>query len=318
MKISVVIATFNGERFLEEQLRSLLNQRRVPDEIVISDDCSEDNTVNLVREISCSTEIPIRIHVNDRRKGFRSNFEEGLKMSSGDIVLLCDQDDVWDPHKVESMEYSVMRHPAHHIHQNDAVITDTDLVPVGSRILDHSRDSCLGCSLTMTREFLELALPFPSFSSPDVLLGHDSWLNALGVSLGTKRVLRSCLQVWRRHGDNSSVIPGERTDRPGVRRGSILEAARRPITNQLTARLELLQEVNRRVSANHIQAQSLAGIPLSVARLSVDREVTAIQNRLNLLGDSRIHRLLPALRLWAAGGYRYASGYRSLLKDLMT
>ena len=96
MKISVVMTTYNGEKYIKEQLTSLKNQTRVPDEVLIFDDCSTDNTVTIVRNFIIENPSGnYRLFENKKNKGWRRNFMEGFADAQGDIIFPCDQDDIW-------------------------------------------------------------------------------------------------------------------------------------------------------------------------------------------------------------------------------
>ena len=104
MKISVVMCTYNGEKYLEEQLFSLLDQTKKIDEVLIFDDCSSDNTVNIINDfIDKHNLLNWKLNINRENVGWRRNFIDGIKQSSGDIVFTCDQDDVWFSNKIEVM-----------------------------------------------------------------------------------------------------------------------------------------------------------------------------------------------------------------------
>jgi len=110
MVISVVIATYNGERFIEEQLKSILEQSVQPDEVIICDDCSTDKTVDKVRRLIEENGLKHWVlQENDENKGFKLNFLQGMKMAAGDIIFLCDQDDIWHPEKIRLMKECMER-----------------------------------------------------------------------------------------------------------------------------------------------------------------------------------------------------------------
>lgn len=104
MKLSVVIATYNGSAYLSEQLESIIGQTVKPDEIVLFDDCSTDETLRMVKDFAKThDEYDWVIHFNPQNMGFRKNFHEALKASTGDLIFLCDQDDIWFPDKIAKM-----------------------------------------------------------------------------------------------------------------------------------------------------------------------------------------------------------------------
>lgn len=99
--ISVVLATYNGEKFIRAQLESIFRQSRKPDEIVINDDNSIDKTVDIINTVIKTTDIPILLNINKVRMGYAQNFRNAVSRSHGDIVFLCDQDDVWLEDKIK-------------------------------------------------------------------------------------------------------------------------------------------------------------------------------------------------------------------------
>ena len=99
--ISVVMATFNGGKYLQEQLKSILEQSLEPDEIIICDDCSTDNTADVIRSMKKMSKIPIHFWNNKEHLGYGQNFRQAINRASGDIIFLCDQDDVWVKNKIE-------------------------------------------------------------------------------------------------------------------------------------------------------------------------------------------------------------------------
>ncbi len=99
IKISVLVVTFNGCKYIEDQLNSILNQSYSISELIVIDDNSEDNTVEILNKILSELNLSYRIIINSVNIGARSNFEKGLYLATGDIVLLSDQDDIWHENK---------------------------------------------------------------------------------------------------------------------------------------------------------------------------------------------------------------------------
>ncbi|MDT2872722.1 glycosyltransferase [Lactococcus lactis] len=132
-KISVVIATYNAsgrnENYFMKQINSIFNQTILPDEIVFTDDCSKDNTLCLINEIVKKNDLPINIKVcpHDKNQGFVNNFFDGIMNSSGDIIFLCDQDDIWLSNKVEkTIELFNSNYDMIAIHSNLSVIDNNN------------------------------------------------------------------------------------------------------------------------------------------------------------------------------------------------
>ncbi len=104
-KVSVALATFNGKKYVEKQLKSLLLQRRKIDEVIIVDDASTDSTADIVKNFIERNRLSASWHffVNERNLGFLRNFKRAIEKTSGDVIFLCDQDDIWYKTKVDSM-----------------------------------------------------------------------------------------------------------------------------------------------------------------------------------------------------------------------
>ena len=204
--ISVCIATYNGEKYIEEQLFSILEQLGKDDEIIISDDCSTDNTIEVIQKLSDSR---IKLFFN-KEKGYTSNFENALKQVSGDIVFISDQDDIWDSNKVriclEELQFV------------DLVVSDCKLINGSNDIISDSyfamrtvkkskwgnlvKFSYLGCCLAFRSEILKKALPFPPNRK---FCTHDNWLFLVGSFLFKHKVLDDTLIYYRRHEGNVST-----------------------------------------------------------------------------------------------------------------
>lgn len=104
LKISVAMTTCNGEKYIKEQLNSVLNQLRRPDEVIITDDVSADGTVEIIRSFIKEHRLTDwKLIINEERLGFKQNFKKAISLTTGDIIFLCDQDDVWCEDKTESL-----------------------------------------------------------------------------------------------------------------------------------------------------------------------------------------------------------------------
>lgn len=130
MIFSVAICTYNGEKFITQQLESIINQTLPVNEIVVCDDRSTDNTVQIVRAFASKhSNIDVRLIVNDRNIGVRMNFEKALNMCNGDIKFLSDQDDIWLPNKVETFYDFFIKNPDKSVVFSNASLIDTDNKP---------------------------------------------------------------------------------------------------------------------------------------------------------------------------------------------
>ena len=213
--ISVCMAAYNGEKYIREQLDSILCQLGAEDEVIISDDGSSDGTLAAVESLH---DPRIRIVSNPGPHGYTKNFENALKQSRGDVILISDQDDVWVKDKVkivlEALEgYDLVIHDAVVTDENLQVTYPSHFARMGIRpgfLRDFIRMRYSGACMAMTRSFLETALPFPENAE---LCPYDNWLAFLAEYRGTAHVIFRQLILYRRHGDNA-LTAGEYSTRP--------------------------------------------------------------------------------------------------------
>lgn len=133
-KVSVALCTFNGARYLREQLESIMVQTRLPDEIIVCDDASTDDSRDIVMASIGSNRVRVRLEHNEERLGVTRNFDKAISLCTGDIIFLADQDDVWYPHKLDRMlgAFARNRHAAY-VFSNGDVINDAGQ-PIGATL----------------------------------------------------------------------------------------------------------------------------------------------------------------------------------------
>lgn len=204
--ISVCMATYNGEKYIKEQLESILIQLGDEDEVIISDDGSTDNTISVVRSMDDKR---IKVFYNQGKHGFTRNFENALRFANGDYIFLSDQDDIWCENKVSIVK--------EYLNSNDLVIHDCKTVDNAMHILQESRfdyfsiksgffhhlikSRYLGCCMAFNKRMLNAILPFPQ---NDKLVEHDIWIAALGFMCYKTVLVKKPLILYRRHEKNVS------------------------------------------------------------------------------------------------------------------
>jgi glycosyltransferase involved in cell wall biosynthesis len=215
--VSVVLGTYNGEAYLEEQLRSVLAQTWDQLEIIAIDDGSTDRTVEILREYA-ARDVRIKVVVNERNLGFIRNFEKGAKLSTGKWIAFCDQDDYWLPEKVEKMVGAIGGYPMVYC---DSALCGPDLQPQGKKIselvhyqsFDDCRQLCVfsrmyGHATLITRSLFDLASPFVE------QMPHDGWLAFHATLYGGVNYLPEVLVHYRQHSSNIyGVVGGKRRNR---------------------------------------------------------------------------------------------------------
>ena len=122
--ISVALTTFNGEKFVQQQIESILNQSMHVDEIVVCDDGSSDRTVNILKQY------PIKLYQNEQNLGYQLNFKKAISLCSGDYIFLCDQDDIWEPQKVAQMIKQMKSNPKIHVLASSFQYIDSNNQPL--------------------------------------------------------------------------------------------------------------------------------------------------------------------------------------------
>lgn len=203
--ISVCITTFNGERYILEQLSSIISQISNKDEIIVSDDGSTDQTVQIIEELNDNR---IKIYHNSYSRGIISNIQNALIKANGDIIFLADQDDVWLPNKVstslKSLENSDLIISDCYIVDNDLNITKSSFYAQNNSQTNKwralIRNPYLGCCMAFKRSILEDALPFPTN-----IPMHDIWLGNVAAFRHKVRFIDDKLIYYRRHGNNAST-----------------------------------------------------------------------------------------------------------------
>ncbi|MGM9941837.1 MAG: glycosyltransferase family 2 protein [Bulleidia sp.] len=206
MNISVVIAVYNGEKYLSEQLDSILSQLRSDDELIVSLDPSTDQSEAMIRGYM-KDDHRIRL-VRGNGKGLIRNFENGLEQVRNEIVFLSDQDDVWMKDKVQKVLSSFDRNTM--IVMHDAQITDDELNPkeitffkernVQTGIWNNiMKNTYRGCCMAFRKELLDIVLPFPQ-----PLPMHDQLIGLAGETVGEVRLVSEPLILYRRHENNAS------------------------------------------------------------------------------------------------------------------
>lgn len=201
------MATYNGEKFLKEQLDSILSQISSQDELIISDDGSTDKTIELIQQYQ-KTYKNIKL-LKGPQLGVQKNFENALKHVKGDIVFLSDQDDIWIQGKVDKV-LQEFKHEQIILVLHDAYIVDKDGKIIEESFFKHrgskkgfwynlKKNSYLGCCMAFRKQVLEYSLPFPS-----KIEMHDWWIGLVSEMIGSVSLIDTPLLKYRRHGDNVS------------------------------------------------------------------------------------------------------------------
>lgn len=202
--ISVCMATYNGGKYLREQIDSILPQLGENDELIISDDGSKDDTCSIILSYD---DTRIKLLYNKGKHGFVGNFENVLMHCKGDYIFLSDQDDYWKDNKVavvmeQLKKYGLVIHDAEIVNGKGNYMGHTYYSSMHggtSFLMNLWKTRWLGCCMAFRREVLDYCLPFPK-----KIEGHDYWIGMMGMLKFKYAFLPNVLMCYRRHGGNVS------------------------------------------------------------------------------------------------------------------
>lgn len=323
VSVSVAMCTRDGERFIEDQIRSILGQSVRPSQIVISDDASSDETVALVTTTIATWRVDhpeaaldvVRLH-NPRALGVAENFARAIAACTGELVALSDQDDVWSPHRLERMVGVFESRPELILLHTDAKLIDAEGRTIGPSLFDslgvgtatrraiHSgrafevlmkRNIVTGATTVFRRRVAHLAAPFP----PDWI--HDEWLAIVASIAGEVDLLEEALVQYRQHSANEI----------GAERLGLIGMAGRMLENGT--------DRNRRLLARSEQlAMRISGLPASAEQVAAVGAKLAHERVRANLGRKRVSRVMPILREFATGRYgSFGRGIADAARDLL-
>ncbi|PWS27242.1 glycosyltransferase family 2 protein [Pedobacter yonginense] len=201
--VSIALCTYNGEKFLRQQLESILQQTYKNIEVIIIDDCSTDNTAAIINEYAQEYHI-IKFLQNERNLGFSKNFEKAIESCTGEYLCLSDQDDIWEKNKVEQLyknidNHALIYHDSDFIDESDQRIGEESMFTrynmyEGSSALPLILSNCISGHATMfSKKLLPYLLPF------DKRFYHDWWLAYVAFNIGSVKYLNQILVHYRQH-----------------------------------------------------------------------------------------------------------------------
>lgn len=320
MRISVVMCTYNGARFLPEQLESIAAQTEIPCELVICDDRSSDESVEIIESFLRRVLFPTRLEINDINRGSTKNFEKAIGLCRGDIIVLADQDDIWCPQKLSCLAEVFARDKAVGAVFSDAFLIDEDSRAMSGTLWQsyqfnsseqtkfahgHGLKILLkhpvvtGATMAFRSEFRNLVLPVPHGHV------HDRWLSLLIASVSRIVPIPSPLIHYRKHADQQIGL------------------CARTFSDKLnlainTTRSSYLEEVRRWRDVIERLCTSGAKFRAHQGAIDLFRQTLCHREVRGSLPQSRLSRLpfllkeAVSLRYW-----RYSNGLSSVAKDLL-
>lgn len=314
-RISIAVCTYNGERFLQQQLDSLLAQTLRPDEIIVRDDVSSDATAALVAAFATRAQamgIHVDAQVNPENLGYRRNFQEAITACSGDLIFLCDQDDVWDATKLQRFADAFQARPELLVLHSNARLIDGQGAPLpGSlfaslKIRRHELrgmhdgrafemllrgNMITGATMAFRRSLLPQVLPLPAYGWV-----HDAWIGIQAAIVGVVDTLEECTIAYRIHENNQLGV------------GTFDKGGRR----QHRLRLLAAEHDNLLALLEHLGAEAPSRIPALIRSRLTHLHVRthlprSLPRRIGVVGAE-----------WLRGRYRqFSQGTLSAMADLL-
>ena len=317
LSLSVALCTYNGSRFLSEQLQSIGLQSRPPDELVICDDRSSDSTVAIIKSFALEVPFPVRLEVNPTNLGSTKNFELAISRCRGDVIVLSDQDDIWQKDKLAQMERVLLQSPSVGAVFSDADVVDEHLSPLGYKLWDRygftksrrrhllagrafqvllDQNAVTGATLAFRSWLKEWVIPIPACWM------HDAWIAAVTAAVSDMSIIEVPLIQYRQHAQNQ--VGGQKPPLPEFLRAVVRDntAFYQDYANQL----KLLRQ--RLAGCSNLKRSE----DLSL----LDSRILHFEARARMPAQ-RLRRLPLALReLWTLRYFRHSNGGISLGKDL--
>lgn len=327
--VSVALCTFDGERHLEDQLDSIATQSVRPDEVVICDDRSTDATVAIARRWSERSGLQVHLSVNDERLGSARNFERAISLTTSDLIVLADQDDVWMPEKVARAVAAFAGDDSIGIVFHDATLVDEGLVPLGrtawqqvhleGRRRERLRggrafeqlvkaNAITGMTMAFRARWKPLVLPLPPVvARVGTPYHHDGWIAAVVSAVARIEPLDAELALYRQHTAQQVGLGGTTGRRRASRAWDLGAEHRRWLAQNAVEWVEAL--VGRLTDADALVPGSTRARHLAAARRHFERRCA--------LPCSRVLRV-PVVGAEVVRGHygRFSGGWQAALLDL--
>ena len=321
--ISIALATYNGDRFLGEQLESYLKQTRLPDELVVCDDASSDGTMEILRDFRDKAPFPVHIKQNQSNRGTVASFADAISRCSGSYIFFSDHDDVWLPEKIDTIMSVFESDPDAGLVFCDAEVVDENLEPIGccfwesvwfgkksqAKVLNGKAFEVFlnhiivaGMASAFRAEYNAIIFPMPDLSD-----GYDGWIALLIAAVSEIQVVNKQLVKYRVHGQNQVGIK-TLSFKEQLKIG-IQQIQNETFPNLLSYRKEILNrltnpEVNSRYS---IDESDINAVRKSIKHLELRMKLS--KNKLMKAGQ-----ILS--ELMKGNYFRYSYGLKSVAQDL--
>jgi glycosyltransferase involved in cell wall biosynthesis len=318
LTISLAMCTYDGAKYLQEQLTSIMTQTRLPDELVVCDDGSTDTTLDILDKFFKNAPFEVKVYHNKKRLGPTKNFEKAISLCKGDIIFLSDQDDVWLPHKLATIVELFLKRPDVGYIFSNALVVDEKLFPLGYTMwgsvlfTTHQRRSfkngyqleillkynvVTGATMAFRKNIKDLILPIP-----DVWV-HDEWIALLSSALEIKGdFIEDSLIKYRQH--FAQLIGGRK-----LKLGEQLERA-------INTKSEFYQTWIKGFE-NMLNRLLILSKPSKKTRKLFEDKIIHLQARHWMHNRSRRKRYSRIVKELISGRYHhFSNGWKSVIKDI--
>ncbi len=319
IKISIALCTYNGEKYIREQLESYARQMQLPDELIVCDDGSIDATVDIVRQFAVDAPFPVHLYINVQNLGSTKNFEKAIRLCKGDIIFLSDQDDVWREDKIAWMSRLFKEHPGTGAIFSDAAVVDSELQSMGYRLWDSvgfnrtqrkrmsagrsinvllKQNVVTGATMAFRAKLIPNVLPIP-----DIWI-HDGWIAIFMAAISDIQLISEPLVLYRQHLNNQIG---------GVRK-TLLEEMKISKKTKEKAYLDIAEQysVVKKRLRNDIKKTVQPDM-----EILLEEKIRHFRSRAHMPSNFIKRFPLAMYELITFRYYRYSRGLKSFLKDVV-
>jgi glycosyltransferase involved in cell wall biosynthesis len=328
-KVSIALCTYNGAKFLDEQLESFRRQTRLPDELIVCDDCSQDETVAKLEKFAATAPFSVKIFENETNLRSTKNFEKAIGLCTGEIIFLSDQDDYWQPQKVGRILREFQKDEAIGLVFSNAEISDENLQPLGQSLWDFTfpaekriaakknlfdvlveQNVVTGATMTFRAKYRKNFTPIPD-CIPNLI--HDNWIALSIAGLAETVFVDENLIKYRQHAAQQLGINFENSKSQNYLQRRIKYADSIRFCEYEIARLNHLKKLFPHFEQFERRLQTVDFESLIKEK---EGRIKHYERRKNL-PETRFKRISQIYKEIVSGGYHsYSKGFLSAAKDL--
>lgn len=313
MKISVALCTYNGEKFIAEQLNSILNQTVSVNEIIVCDDGSTDDTVNIVNSLLSKAPVVYHIEKNEKSLGVANNFLKALKLATGDYVFTCDQDDVWHKDKVKTFLCEINA-TKKDLYFSDGILVDAEGVPMGNTLWEAYNikyDNIIRAPIIKTLVRQSLATGAATVVSKNLINQinaipanwlHDEWFAVVAALNNSAQPINRTTFNYRQHGKN------------------VVGAEKQTVFQRFKVWLNNYKNLNKIRNINYERMCDVSILAQNTEYFEIIIQAKKFwKSLLNCKNQNRIKSLVAISKLFIQGEYsRFYTGIRGFIRDLIS